>query len=231
MEACCQEGTKSVSSNLHKQQEEDQETDFFNVPDGPRSGKEECRSSTLVGRRSTEVSIKTACQRPSPQEGKDKAGHRQDAERAEKSRWVGHLATLLTGTETPLGRRLAQKPSASNTMGLGLRSHASQQGSHSSKLPFLARHFILGSLPDNRKAHSGLLGNQGPRTVHPLVCVLGRVSEISLAARLSVRPRQQPFRQVVQPDRVPNEPHVLFCGQSSFSLYVFGSICCRHGAH
>ena len=47
---------------------------------------------------------------------------RQDAERAEKSRWLGHLATILTGTDTPLGRRLVEKPAACNSMGLGLRS-------------------------------------------------------------------------------------------------------------
>ena len=45
---------------------------------------------------------------------------RQDAERAEKSRWLAHLASLLVGTQTPLG--LVEKPAACNSMGLGLRS-------------------------------------------------------------------------------------------------------------
>ena len=52
---------------------------------------------------------------------------RQDAERAEKSRWLAHLATLLVGTQTPLGRRLVEKPAACNSMGLGLRSGRSHQ--------------------------------------------------------------------------------------------------------
>ena len=47
---------------------------------------------------------------------------RQDAERAEKSRWLALLATLLAGTDTPLGRRLVEKPAACNSMGLCLRS-------------------------------------------------------------------------------------------------------------
>ena len=47
---------------------------------------------------------------------------RQDAARAEKSRWLGYLAALLVGTQTPLGQRRAQKRAACNTTGLGLRS-------------------------------------------------------------------------------------------------------------
>ena len=47
---------------------------------------------------------------------------RQDAERAEKSRWLAHLAALLVGTQTPLGQRLVEKPATCNSMGLGLRS-------------------------------------------------------------------------------------------------------------
>ena len=47
---------------------------------------------------------------------------RQDAERAEKSRWLAHLATLLLNTQTPLQQRLVEKPAACNSMGLGLRS-------------------------------------------------------------------------------------------------------------
>ena len=45
---------------------------------------------------------------------------RQDAERAEKSRWLAHLATLLAGMQTPLGQRLMEKPAA-----------WAQKGSHS----------------------------------------------------------------------------------------------------
>ena len=47
---------------------------------------------------------------------------RQDAERAEKSRWLAHLATLFAGTQTPLGQRLMEKPAA-----------WAQKGSHSAR--------------------------------------------------------------------------------------------------
>ena len=55
---------------------------------------------------------------------------KQDAERAEKSRCLGHLATLLVGTQTPLGQRLVEKPAACNSMGLGLRSRTLRNGVH-----------------------------------------------------------------------------------------------------
>ena len=50
----------------------------------------------------------------------------QDAERAEQGRWLGHLATLLVVTQTPLGQRLVQKPAACNRKEMGLSQEHSE---------------------------------------------------------------------------------------------------------
>ena len=117
--------------------------------------------------------------------------------RAEKSRWLAHLATLLTGTDTPLGRRFVEKPTACNSMGLGLRSgtlrnrvHALRPyftwlaSSHRVPFPSVTEH-VLDYLE---------LKVQEPCTrvslkvVHHLV-YLEEISGISPEARLTVRPR------------------------------------------
>ena len=61
---------------------------------------------------------------------------RQDAERAEKGRWLAHLAALLMGTQTPLGQRLVEKPAACNSIGMGLRSGTLRNRVHVLRLYF-----------------------------------------------------------------------------------------------
>ena len=141
---------------------------------------------------------------------------RQDAERAEKSRWLGHLATLLARTETPLGQRLAQKPGASNTMGLGLRSGTLRNRVHvlrrflswlatSHQVPFpTSEEHILDYLeikvqePCTRSAL---------KAVHQSLVYLEEISEISPAARLTVKPRYSNlFAELLSQTRPGAEP-------------------------
>ena len=108
--------------------EEDPETDCVNVTHGSWPGPEGETSFDTASRRGDEDSHRTAHARlrPGPQEGEDEACYdeflclaaRQDAVRAEKSQFLAHRATLLAGTQTPLGQRLME----CNSMGLGLRS-------------------------------------------------------------------------------------------------------------
>ena len=123
---------------------------------------------------------------------------RQDAERAEKSRWLALLATLLAGTDTPLGRRLVEKPAACNSMGLCLRS-----GTLRNRVNALRRYFTwLASsyrVPFPCVEEHVLdyleLKVQEPCTrvslkvVHQTLVYLEEISEISPEARLTVRPR------------------------------------------
>ena len=123
---------------------------------------------------------------------------RQDAERAEKSRWLAHLATLLVGTQTPLGQRLVEKPAACNSFGLGLRSgtlrnrvHALRRyftwlaTSHQVPFPSAEGHMLdyLELKVQERCTRVAL------KVVHQSLVYLEEIAEISQAARLTVRPR------------------------------------------
>ena len=121
---------------------------------------------------------------------------RQDAERAEKGRWLAHLAALLVGTQTPLGQKLVEKPAACNSMGLGLRKRCANRvralrryftwlaTSHQVPFPSSEEH-LLDYLelkvqdPCTREAL---------KVVHQTLVYLEEVSEISPAGRLTVRP-------------------------------------------
>ena len=159
---------------------------------------------------------------------------RRDAERAEKSRWLAHLATLLVGTQTPLGQRLVEKPATCNNMGLGIKSGTLRNDVHA-----LARHLASSSVPVLGGASARLLGH------HSLV-YLEEISEISPAARLTVRPRYSNLHSrnsCLKPDRNHDKPHDLSSeswtpsrGRSSItenrysSVCMGGSTCCRRGA-
>ena len=80
---------------------------------------------------------------------------RQDAENAEKSRWLTNLAVLLTDTPTPLGTRLAIQRAVHGSMVLGLRPGSLRNRvrvvrrffvwlAHSYQVPFpvLEEHFL-----------------------------------------------------------------------------------------
>ena len=123
---------------------------------------------------------------------------RQDAERAEKSRWLGHLATLLTGTDTPLGRRLVEKPAACNSMGLGLRSGTLRNRVHALRRYFTwlaSSHQVPFPCVEEHVLDYLELKVQEPCTrvslkvVHQSLVYLEEISEISPDARLTVRPR------------------------------------------
>ena len=123
---------------------------------------------------------------------------RQDAERAEKSRWLAHLATLLTGTDTPLGRRLVEKPAACNSMGLGLRSGTLRNCVHALRRYFTwlaSSHRVPFPCVEEHVLDYLELKVQEPCTrvslkvVHQSLVYLEEISEISPEARLTVRPR------------------------------------------
>ena len=109
----------------------DPETNRCNVTQATWPRIEKCASSQSTCRRGEEDSHRTARDRSRvPKKARTRVvmmsfsgpTARQDAERAEKSRWLAHLATLLVGTQTPLGQRLVEQPTTCNSMGLGLRS-------------------------------------------------------------------------------------------------------------
>ena len=123
---------------------------------------------------------------------------RQDAERAEKSRWLAHLATLLVGTQTPLGQRLVEKPAACNSMGLGLRSGTLRNRVHALRRYFTwlaTSHQVPFPSTEEHMLDYLELKVQEPCTrvalkvVHQSLVYLEVISEISPDARLTVRPR------------------------------------------
>ena len=123
---------------------------------------------------------------------------RQDAELAEKSRWLGNLATLLVGTQTPLGQRLVQKPAACNSMGLALRSGTLRNRVHALRPYFswlATSHQVPFPSAEEHMLDYLELKVQEPCTqtafkvVHQSLVHLEEISEISPAGRLTVRPR------------------------------------------
>ena len=123
---------------------------------------------------------------------------RQDAERAEESRWLAHLATLLVGTQTPLGQRLMEKPAACNSMGLGLRSGTLRDRVHALRRYFswlATSHQVPFPSAEEHVLDYLQLKVQEPCTrvalkvVHQSLVYLDETAEISPAARLTVRPR------------------------------------------
>ena len=107
--------------------EEDPETDRVNVTHGSWSGTEGETSFQHDKQKRRGGQPQNSSYTPAvgvTQEGKDKAcdveflwSHCSDAERAEKSRWLAHIATLFVGAQTPLRQRLVDKPAACNSMG------------------------------------------------------------------------------------------------------------------
>ena len=124
----------------------------------------------------------------------------RSAERAEKSRWLGHVTTLLVGTQTPLGQRLVEKPTTCNSMdsmGLGLRSgtlrnrvHALRRyftwlaTSHQVTFPETEEHMLDYLELKVQEPYTGV----ALKVVHQRLLYLEEISEISPAARLTVRP-------------------------------------------
>ena len=123
---------------------------------------------------------------------------RQDAERAEKSQWLAHLATLLVGTQTPLGQRLVEELAERNSMGLGLRSGTLRNRVHALRryISWLATSYQVPFPSAEEHVLDYLeLKVQEPCTrvalkvVHQSLVYLKEIAEISPAARLTVRPR------------------------------------------
>ena len=123
---------------------------------------------------------------------------RQDAERAGKSRWLAHLATLLVGTQKPLGQRLVEIQAAWNRMGLGLRSGTTRNRVHALRRYFTwlaTSHQVPFPSSEEHLLDYLELKVQEPCTrvalkvVHQSLVYIEEISEISPASRLSVRPR------------------------------------------
>ena len=62
---------------------------------------------------------------------------RQDAENAERLKWIACLSQLAAGTAAPLGQRLVQRPAEVASMGLGLRAGTLRNRAH-----VLRRYFL-----------------------------------------------------------------------------------------
>ena len=141
---------------------------------------------------------------------------RQDAEGAEKSRWLAHLATLLVGTQTPLGQRLVEKLAACNSMGLGLRSGTLRNRVHALRRYFTwlaTSHQVPFPSAEEHMLDFLELKVQEPCTrvalkvVHQSLVYLEEISEISPAARLTVRPRYSNlFAELLSQTRPSAEP-------------------------
>ena len=138
---------------------------------------------------------------------------RQDAERAEKSRWLAHLATLL------VGQRLVEKPAACNSMGLGLRSGTLRNRVHalrryfsllatSHQVPFpSAEEHVLDYL--ELKVQE-LCTRVALKVVHQSLVYLEEIAEISPAARLTVRPRYSNLlAELLVPDQTTSRTKAL----------------------
>ena len=140
---------------------------------------------------------------------------RQDAERAEKSRWLSHLATLLVGTQTPLGQRLVEKPAACNNMGLGLRSGTLRNRVHALRRYFCwlaTSHQVPPPSVEEHMLDHLELKVQEPCTrvalkvVHQTLVYLDEIAEISPAARLTVRPRYSNLAELLSQTKLGAEP-------------------------
>ena len=94
---------------------------------------------------------------------------RQDAENAERLKWIACLSQMVAGTATPLGQRLVQRPAEVASMGLGLRAGTLRNRAHVLRRYFLwlAQSFPL-TIPRTGGTLLGLPGTQGSRTVHEM---------------------------------------------------------------
>ena len=131
MEACCLEVMKSVLSSWQRQR-------------GLHTGGSQRglrQSLPWIGheQRSTHAAQNSSCTADVSPRRRQGPTARQDAERAEKSRWLGHLATLLVGTYTPFGQRLVQNPAACHTMGLDFATDYTRFAGTSPVSPCLVR--------------------------------------------------------------------------------------------
>ena len=86
---------------------------------------------------------------------------RQDAERAEKSRWLGHLATLLSRTKARGETGRVQQYGTGSQI-----QNAQKPGACTATVFLLAGHVSSSSIPVGGRAYAGLLGAQGAGTVH-----------------------------------------------------------------
>ena len=124
LEALALDPWEEASTESHRLTGKGHEVSFIRVAQAAKSATNQCRPWQLGEdrRQAQAASLREEEARKSVSEQLMHASGRQDAERAEKSRWLGHLATLLVGAQTPLGQRLVPKPAACNSTGLGLRS-------------------------------------------------------------------------------------------------------------
>ena len=84
---------------------------------------------------------------------------RQDAENAERLKWIACLSQLVAGTATPLGQRLVQRPAEVASMGLGLRAGTLRNRAHVLRRYFLwlAQSFRL-PFPEQEEHYLDYLG-------------------------------------------------------------------------
>ena len=190
----CGEGTASS--------EKDPEEDCHNVAHGSQSRIEGKGSSKSSCRGDEEDSQLIHASGRVPKKARTRLAMmsfsgptaRQDAERAEKSRWLsprGHADTswTKTGGETCCVQQ--------HGTGSQIRN-AQKPGACTATLFLLAGHVSSSSIPVGGRACAGLLGAQGAGTVHSSSLGSGapelglpqkKIAEISPAARLTVRPR------------------------------------------
>ena len=156
---------------------------------------------------------------------------RQDAENAERLKWIACLSQLVAGTATPLGQRLVQRPAEVASMGLGLRAGTLRNRAHVLRRYFLwlAQSFRL-PFPEQEEHYLDYLALrvQEPCTRCTLKCVhqsfvyLEEVSEIEPHRRVTVRQRYSNMLAELlsrtlpgsQADKRPDLCYV-FCSRSS----------------
>ena len=140
---------------------------------------------------------------------------RQDAENAERIKWIACLSQLVAGTATPLGQRLVQRPTEAASMGLGLRAGTLRNRAHVLRRYFLwlAQSFRL-PFPEQEEHYLDYLALrvQEPCTRCTLKCVhqsfvyLEEVSEIQPHRRVTVRQRYSNMLAELVSRTLPGSP-------------------------
>ena len=87
---------------------------------------------------------------------------RQDAENAERIKWIACLSQLVAGTATPLGQRLVQRPAEVASMGLGLRAGTLRNRAHVLRLCFLLSQFSPFVVPLAAGSTNGTTSQSAP---------------------------------------------------------------------
>ena len=139
----------------------------------------------------------------------------QDAENAERIKWIACLSQLVAGTATPLGQRLVQRPAEAASMGLGLRAGTLRNRAHVLRryLLWLAQSFRL-TFPEQEERYLDYLALrvQEPCTRCTLKCVHQsfvypeEVSEIEPHRRVTVRPRYSNMLAELLSRTLPGSP-------------------------